>query len=75
MLKTMPEPRIYVLGLPVVVTVADDGTVTYEVDSAETGTSLWEDEDHVEEYGDAQVEADFALVEADHARRVAGWNQ
>ena len=67
----MGNSRSYVVGLPVMVTVDDSGKVTYEVDTAETGVSLWEDEDNCASYGDALVEADIARVEADHDRRIA----
>lgn len=36
--------RGYTTGVPVYVDVADDGTVTYEVDLAELASAPWEDE-------------------------------
>lgn len=36
-------PRTYVVGLPVVFTVHDDGTVTAEVDLSEASSAPWED--------------------------------
>jgi hypothetical protein len=56
------EPRTYVVGLPVIVTVRTDGTVEYEVDTAEAGREVSE---HYEEPRPGDVER----VEADHERR------
>lgn len=52
----------YVLGLPVVVTIDDDGRVTYEVDTAEASLELGY------EY-DAPVEH-ITAVESDHELRI-----
>jgi hypothetical protein len=58
-------PRTYVVGLPVIVTVSDDGTVTYEVDTSEAGAAIRE--------GDysSQAQRDSEAVDADHAARMA----
>ncbi len=55
------DRRLYVVGLPVVVTVHDDGTVTYAVDTAEASAALLEEYDVGPD--------DIARVELDHARR------
>lgn len=49
--------RSYVIGLPVVITIDDDGKVTAEVDLSEA-TDIHEDEEAAENYGDEQVTAD-----------------
>lgn len=51
--------RQYAIGLPVVVTVADDGSVTYWIDTAEAA----------DEIGEAD-QADAARVALDHVRRM-----
>ena len=62
--------RTYVVGLPVIVTVHDDGTVEYTVDTSEAGEAIRED---VSETDDrealAQAQRDAAMAEADHGRR------
>lgn len=67
----MPEPREYVIGLPVIVTIHDDGTVKYEIDTAETGVSLYVDEEASENYASEQIAADAERADADHDRRFA----
>jgi hypothetical protein len=72
---TTREPRVYLVGLPVMVVVHDDGTVVYEVDTSEAGASLFETE-HIEtEYDEDTIAADAARVEADHHRRWATQNE
>ncbi len=41
----MTAPRTYTVGLPVAITVQDDGTVTYEVDfsEADAAPDEWDD--------------------------------
>lgn len=65
-----PEPHVYAVGLPVIITVHADGRVEYFVDTSEAGQGIreyesWGDHDPPE----AQLRADAELVEADHARR------
>lgn len=60
--RTRPEPRSYVVGLPVVVTVHPDGTVEYEIDTAEAGSGVREN------YDGAVAENDATIIDADHAR-------
>ena len=52
----------YSIGLPVAVTVNDDGTVDYFVDLAEAGVALQEDDSP---FSDAEVYLDAVAVEAD----------
>lgn len=70
------EPRTYVVGLPVAVTVHDDGTVTYDVDTSEAGQAVSEADAPDDVVTDEQAEAyvrqadlDRAAIEADHAGR------
>lgn len=63
----MSEPRSYVVGLPVVITVHPDGRVTAEVDLSEASDisdALPCDEHGVALYTDAQIDADAAVIEA-----------
>lgn len=62
----MAGARAYHVSLPVRVTVEDDGTVTYDVDTSEAGVEVRD-----EYYGDADTAADVARIEADHTRRNA----
>lgn len=57
----------YVVGLPVVVTVRDDGAVTYWIDTAEAGTAIRKDADNPENdpHGDL-TEVNARLVDLDH---------
>jgi hypothetical protein len=69
----MPEQEShhYVVGLPVIITVAPNGTVTYEIDTAEA-TSEMRDcyaDGHYEERNDIEFYTDLGHVEADHERR------
>lgn len=61
--------RVYLVGLPVGITVSDDGTITYEVDISEAGEAIREgypdpvlDDQPTEE----QVLLDAAAVEQDN---------
>jgi hypothetical protein len=65
----MSEPRHYVIGAPVEITVHDDGTVIYEIDTSEAGQEIWNDYLAGETYAETQVAADEALINADHDRR------
>lgn len=71
----LPEERparSYCVGLPVIITVRDDGTVTYEVDASEAGAAIREtypvigDEDGPDE---PTVDADADVIDTDHDRR------
>ena len=69
----MSDPRTYVVGLPVVITVHDDGTVVYEIDRSEAGQGvseygempLYDDEGHEIVISDEQLDADRSIVDAD----------
>ena len=61
--------REYLVGLPVLITVDDDGTVTYQIDTAEAGVAISEIDYTIEQYTDQQIEADAARANADHVRR------
>jgi len=66
--------RLYLVGLPVLVTVTDEGVVTYDVDTSEAGQAVREEAyeqatDQEEQPNEAQILADFEAVEADHRRR------
>lgn len=63
--------RTYIVGLPVAITVEDDGTVTYDIDTAEASSAIWEDETHVFE---DLIAEDARAIEADHDRRMAALN-
>lgn len=64
-----PAERSYVVGLPVIVTVADDGTVSYEIDTTEAGQAVRENE-HYDDVPQDVLDADGDLIDADHDRRV-----
>jgi hypothetical protein len=65
-----------VVGLPVIITVRDDGKVFYMVDSSEASSAIRDeypndfDTDNITE---ADVKADLPRVEADHEKRHALW--
>lgn len=70
----LPKGRSYLLGLPVLVTVYEDGTVSYDVDTAETGAAIRESEpdtnwSEAEVRPDGLLEADAERADADHAAR------
>jgi len=55
----MSDPRFYVVGLPVVLYVHDDGTVRYEVDISEAADGM------TEHLSDGLLTTDPAIVAAD----------
>ena len=55
--------RSYCVGLPVVITVHDDGVITYEIDVGEAPSAIWEDEGV--DFTDDQRHADQAAISAD----------
>jgi hypothetical protein len=69
----MSDPRTYVVGLPVVITVHDDGTVVYEIDRSEAGQGvseygempLYDEEGNEIVISEAQLAADYERVNAD----------
>jgi hypothetical protein len=61
--------RSYAVGLPVVITVHDDGTVEYDVDTTEAGSAIWEDGADYEGNGEEAMSNDQEAIEADHDRR------
>lgn len=67
----MSAPRTYTLGLPVFVTVHDDGTVTYDIDVADAADApgAWEPDYMVmyDEHG-KPIAVTNAIVNADTAR-------
>jgi hypothetical protein len=75
----MAEPRTYVVGLPVIITVSDDGTVAYEIDRSEASRGISEygemplyDEDGDEIIiSEAQLLADGERVDEDNERYYA----
>ena len=60
------ESRSYIVGLPVLITVWDDGTVIYDVGTEEAGEAIRDD------YYTDQGLADAERVDADHDRRMKG---
>lgn len=58
----MSEHRSYVVGLPVVITVHDDGTVKWEIDKGEAADDL--DEHGDSGYDDDVISADAAIIRA-----------
>ena len=71
--KPADTSRTYVIGLPVVVTVHDDGTVTYEVDLSEASEAPMEDGNEIDEIDeDTRVEDKIRIsdaVTAEYRRR------
>lgn len=65
----VPPSRSYVVGLPVIITVAHDGSVTYELDTSEASVAVWKDDQT--EYDEEDVKQDSLKVEADYQRRRA----
>ena len=64
------ESRTYVVGLPVLITVWDDGTVVYDVATEEAGAAVWEDGPNmIDAPDDDTIRAAPHLIEADHERR------
>lgn len=60
--------RSYCLGLPVVVTIADDGSVSYWIDTAEVGSEI-RDSDQGEASGEV-LSRDAKAADVDHYRLV-----
>lgn len=63
----MVSSRTYLIGLPVLVTVDDDGTVTYDMDTSETGEAIREE--GALGVSDEQIEADAKAADREHERR------
>lgn len=69
----MTAPRTYVVGLPVMVTVHDDGTVTYDIDTSEATDGprefdssymvMTDDDDNTIEMTDEILDADRERIE------------
>lgn len=62
----MAEPRIYAVGLPVIITVHDNGTVEWSIDKSDTAKEI--SENYPSPYVDppvteAQVEDDIERIE------------
>lgn len=67
------ESRLYVVGLPVLITVWDDGTVIYDVATEEAGAAVWEDGGNmIDAPDDDTIRADRERIDADHNRRMKG---
>ena len=65
------ESRSYVVGLPVLVTVWDDGTVVFDVATEEAGEAVRDD--YYDPHPNGQVWADIKRIEDEHeARRERG---
>lgn len=67
----MTAPRSYVIGLPVVVTVHDDGTVTYDIDTSEASDApRGYDPDYMDMQDEAgnPIELTDEILEADRER-------
>lgn len=69
-MNTDTEPRTYVIGLPVVIVVHQDGRVEMQVDTSEVGSAILEEDANYNEYDEDQVDADSALVEQWHHNRI-----
>ena len=54
--------RTYLVGLPVAITVYDDGTVEYDLDASEASTAIFDDQSEPEKT-DAEVAADSARID------------
>jgi hypothetical protein len=71
--KDDPKTRSYVVGLPVIVYVNDNGQVIYEVDTSETSAAMsdawWEHGNLPDDEPSAEFMADMKRVEEDHDRR------
>jgi hypothetical protein len=64
--------REYLVGLPVVVTVSSTGTVTYSIDTSETSSAIWDDDECG--YTPDHIEEDAQAIDRDHERRMrAAW--
>jgi len=63
--------RQYLVGLPVVVSVSDDGRVNYLVDTGEAAREITRADDWPDGVTEDIVNLDAARIEADHERRMA----
>lgn len=59
------ESRSYLVGLPVLITVWDDGTVVYDVGTEEASVAILDDPDQPDE---ATLLADVKRIEDDYER-------
>lgn len=59
------ECRQYLVGLPVLITVWDDGTVVYDVGTEEASCAIFDDPDQPDE---ATLQADAKRIEDDYER-------
>lgn len=59
------ESRSYLVGLPVLITVWDDGTVVYDVGTEEASVAIWDDLDQPDT---DTLKADAQRIEDDHER-------
>jgi hypothetical protein len=57
----MSSDRQYTVGLPVLIEVADDGTVTFSVDLSEAPQSIWDDPEGTED--EVVVAADEEVID------------
>lgn len=67
------ESRSYIVGLPVLVTVWDDGTVVYDIDTSETDSAVidsWYEDGSVEGPPYKQMVDDVEAIQRDHVRRM-----
>lgn len=58
------EPRFYAVGLPVAITVHEDGTVEFDVDLSEAAESIWDDADAEDRYEVGEMTEDEAAINA-----------
>lgn len=64
------EPRTYVVGLPVIVTVTADGEVLYDIDTSETSLAIFDaNDEQASPVSDEQITLDMIACNADHDRR------
>ena len=68
------KARTYVVGLPVIVTVHDDGRVEYDVDTAETSVAIFDTEANDPGYPIEVIIVDAGIIDHDHDRRIAAEN-
>lgn len=61
--------RSYTVGLPVTVTVDDNGIVTYDIDTSEAGAGIRESDDAFDEYGEETTLDDADAVDHEHSQR------
>ena len=67
-----PKSHTYAIGLPVIVTVSDSGTVHYEIDTSEASKALVDgfyDGHFSEEVNEVDIFRDAGHIELDHDRR------